>query len=259
MNPIAVGLIVFAFILGGLLFGVFIRSVLPEGHLGDESKFVMKLGIGLIATMTALVLGLVTASAKSSFDTHDQAVKNAAIDILTLDRILARYGPETKEIRSSFRQIVAARHDAIWPPWTSGTFPPARPNNIDPFEATAAIEGVADQIGALKPQNDAQRSLQTRAKNTIEELMKARWMVVGTGNISIPVPFLVAIVFWLVVIFAIFGMFAPRNATVLTVIFLCALSVSIAVFLIIEMDGPFDGIIKISDTPIRYVLSHMGQ
>jgi hypothetical protein len=250
---------VFAFILGGVLFGVFIRSVLPEGHLSDESKFVMKLGIGLIATMTALVLGLVTASAKSSFDTHDQAVKHAAIDILTLDRILARYGPETKEIRSSFRRIVAARHDAIWPPLTSGTSPPARPDIIDPFEATAAIEGVADQIGALTPQNDAQRWLQTRAKNTIEELMKTRWMVVGTGNVSIPLPFLVAIVFWLAVIFAIFGMFAPRNATVLTALFLCALSVSIAVFLIMEMDRPFDGIIKVSDAPIRYVLSHMGQ
>jgi uncharacterized membrane protein len=247
---------VFAFILGGVLFGVFIRSVLPEGHRSDESKFVMKLGVGLIATMTALVLGLVTASAKSSFDTRDQAVKNSAIDILTLDRILARYGPETKEIRSSFRRIVAERHDAIW---TSGTSPPARPGIIDPFEATAAIEGVADQIGALKPQNDAQRWLQTRAKNTIEELMKTRWMVAGTENISIPVPFLVAIVFWLAVIFAIFGMFAPRNATVLTALFLCALSVSIAVFLIMEMDTPFDGIIKVSDAPIRYVLSHLGQ
>jgi hypothetical protein len=250
---------VFAFILGGVLFGVFIRSVMPEGHLSDESKFVMKLGTGLIATMTALVLGLVTASAKSSFDTHDQAVKLVAIDILTLDRILARYGPETKEIRSSFRRIVAARHEAIWSPWTSGTSPRPRQDIIDPFEATAAIEGVADQIGALTPQNKAQLWLQTRAKNTIEELLKARWMVVGTGNISIPVPFLVAVVFWLAVIFAIFGMFAPRNATVLIVLFVCALSVSIAVFLIMEMDRPFDGVIKVSDAPIRYVLSHMGQ
>jgi hypothetical protein len=250
---------VFAFILGGVLFGLFIRSVLPEGHRSDESKYVMKLGVGLLATMTALILGLVTASAKSSFDMRDQAVKNSAIDILTLDRILARYGPETKEIRSSVRRIVAERHDAIWPPWTSGTSPPARPGIIDPFEATAAIEGVADQIVALKPQNDDQRWLQTRAKNTIEELMKTRWMVAGTENISIPVPFLVAIVFWLAVIFAIFGMFAPRNATVLTALFLCALSVSIAVFLIMEMDTPFDGIIKVSDAPIRYVLSHMRQ
>jgi hypothetical protein len=251
---------VFAFILGGALFGIFVRSVIPEEHISAESKDVMKLGTGLIATMTALVLGLVTASAKNSFDTRDQAVKHAAADILTLDRILARYGPETKEIRGSLRSIVAWRHDVIWgPARPSGALQQTRQGTADPSEATPEVEGIADQIRALTPQNEHQRWLQTRALNLIEDILKARWFVIDDGALSIPIPFLVALVFWLTVIFASFGIFAPRNATVLTVLFVCALSVSGAVFLIVEMDQPFDGVIKVSDAPVRYALSHMDQ
>jgi hypothetical protein len=260
MSPIAIGLIVLAFILGGALFGVFMRAVIPEEHLNSEAKEAVKLGTGLIATMTALVLGLVTASAKNSFDSLDQGIKHAAANILALDRILARYGPETNQIRASLRRVVAWRHDTIWPPATTPeTSQPAQQATIDPFESTPALEGIAGQISALAPQNDAQRWLRTQALNRIEVILKVRWLAFGDGTLSIPIPFLVALVFWLTVLFASFGLFAPRNATVLIVLFVCALSVSSAIFLILEMDRPFDGIIRVSDAPIRYALSYMNQ
>ena len=79
------------------------------------------------------------------------------------------------------------------------------------------------------------------------------------GERSIPVPFLVVLVLWLVVIFASFGLFAPRNATVVAVLVLCALSASGAIFLILEMDRPFEGLMKVSDVPLRYALSQLGR
>jgi len=82
--------------------------------------------------------------------------------------------------------------------------------------------------------------------------------VLGAGS-SVPVPFLVVVVFWLTVIFGSFGIFAPRNATVIAVLIVCALSVACSIFLILEMDQPFRGVMKISSTPLRFTLSHLGQ
>jgi Protein of unknown function (DUF4239) len=253
VNPTAIGLIVFAFVFGGALFGMFIRAALPEDHFSNESKDTVKLGTGLIATMTALILGLMTASAKSSFDTQGTLIKNAAADVLTLDRILARYGPETKEIRESIRRVVAIRLDEVWPADRS------RPVKIDPSTVAPEVEGIADRIRALSPHNDAQWWLQYRALNINEDLLKSRWFLFGGASATILVPFLLALMLWLTVTFTSFGLFAPRNATVIAVIFLCALSVSSVVFLILEMDRPFDGVIKVSDAPVRYALSHLGQ
>jgi hypothetical protein len=72
-------------------------------------------------------------------------------------------------------------------------------------------------------------------------------------------PFLVVMVFWLAVIFASFGLFAPRNATVIATLFVCALSVSGAIFLILELDSPFSGLLQISDAPLRNAIAHLGQ
>lgn len=253
MNPTVIGLVVLAFVLGGAMLGLFLRAALPEDHLSNESKDTVKLGTGLIATMTALILGLVTASAKSSFDAQDTAVKNTAADILTLDRILARYGPETKELRDLIRRAVAFRVNMIWPEDRS------QPVKIDPSEVAPMAEGIEDRIRALSPRNDTQRWFQSRALDVSEDMLKARWLMFGWEGASIPVPFLVALAFWLTITFASFGLFAPRNATVIAALFVCALSVSSVVFLILEMAKPFDGLIKVSGDPLRYALSHLGQ
>jgi hypothetical protein len=255
MNPIIVGTIVFVCTLGGALGGIWLRTILPEHHLNDESRDTVKLGIGLIATMTALVLGLVTASAKSSFDAVDTAVKHTAMDILILDRLLARYGPETAEIRGALQQAFAHRIDMIWPQSTS------RPARLDPLGAASAsgVEGLVDGIRGLTPRDDSQRSLQSRALALAEALLQARWLVFAGIGTSVPLPFLVVLLFWLTITFASFGLFAPRNVTVLTVLFVCALSVGGAVFLILEMDGPFDGLLKVSADPLRYAHAHLNR
>ena len=255
MNPIAVGIVVFACTLGGALIGNWLRTTLPENHLNDESRDTVKLGIGLIATMTALVLGLVTASAKSAFDAVDIAVRHTAMDILTLDRLLARYGPEAGEIRGALQHAVASRIDMIWPQSSS------RHAHLDPMRSGAAsgVEGLADAIRGLTPRDDSQRALQSRAVELAEAQLQARWLIFAGAGPSVPLPFLVVLLFWLTITFASFGLFAPRNATVLAVLFVCALSIGSAVFLILEMDGPFDGLLKVSADPLRYALAHLNQ
>lgn len=161
MSPTMVGMIVFACTFGGALLGMWLRTTLPEHHLDDESRDTVKVGITLIATMTALVLGLVTASAKSSFDAVDSAVKQTAIDVLTLDRVLARYGSETGEIRKGLQHAVTAQIDMIWPQGSS------KLADLDTMRSGAgsAAERRADAIRALKPRDDSQRALQSRAQD----------------------------------------------------------------------------------------------
>ena len=165
---------------------------------------------------------------------------------------MARYGSETQDIRATLKRVVANRIEMTWPKG------PSEAAKLHVTEATATVEWVVDQIRALAPQNEIQRSLQSRALDQGEALLKARWVVLGELGTSIPWPFLIVLVFWLTITFMSFGLLAPPNATVLAVLLLCALSVASAVFLIQEMDGPFDGLIQASAEPLRYALTRLG-
>jgi hypothetical protein len=255
MEATVVGLIVFGCTFGGALLGMWLRNALPKHHLDAESKETIHIGIGLIATMTALILGLVTASAKSSFDALDAAVKHASAEVLTLDRLLARYGPESGELRKALKQAVATRIETTW------SHGQARPKNFDPIRSIAETraEGFADAIRALQPRDDAQRALQSRAADMAETMLEERWMVFASAQTTIPTPFLVLLIAWLTIIFASFGLFAPRHTTVMVVMLVCAMSVASAVALVLELGSPFDGWLSISPEPLRYAYGHLGE
>ena len=149
MNTTRVGLVVFICVFGGVVLGMWLRTILPKHHLDSDSKDTVKVGIGLIATMTALVLGLVTASAKSAFDGVNAAVKQTAINILALDRVLARYGPETGEIRKGLQQLLASRIDTVWPQGSSERA------KDDPMKLGSSVGRGA--IGGGSPRSNATR------------------------------------------------------------------------------------------------------
>jgi hypothetical protein len=245
----AIGWVVFALVFGSALAAMFVHTVLPEHHLSADSKDVVKLGIALIATMAALVLGLLIASAKSAYDTRSNQLVQASADIILLDRVLARYGPETKGARSLLQRSVAATLERFWP--TEGAKPTAA---IDP--RASPVEALYDKIGELSPQSEAQRALQSQALTEALDLGHLRLMLFEQLGSSIPVPFLAVLVFWLCIIFASFGLFAPRNGTVVAVLFVCALSVSGAIFLILELDRSFEGLFQVSGA--RGALAQLG-
>jgi hypothetical protein len=255
VDPTVVGSIVFAFSFGGALLGMWAQSILPQHHLDSDSKDTVKVGIGLVATMTALVLGLVTASAKSSFDAVNATVQQTAVDILTLDRALARYGAETQDIRHGLKKAVKLRIDTIWTP--NGSQAPAL---LDPLHAGTGLlaERLDHDIRLLVPRDDVQRALQARALTLSEQLLEARWMVLAGSETSVPRPFLVVLLFWLSMIFGSFGLFAPRNPTVVATLAACALSVGSAMFLVLEMDMPFSGLLRVSADPLHFALRTLG-
>lgn len=252
MKPLSIGLVTFMCTFGGALLGMWLRGIVPAHHLQDESRDTVRIGIGLVATLTALVLGLMTATAKSSFDGLNTGIKNMAADVIATDRLLARYGPETKDIRATLKRVVAYRIDETWSRGSSHA------GKLDVTKETETGEWVVDQIRALKSTTDTQRWLQARALDQAESVLRARWVVLGELGSSIPWPFLIVLVFWLTITFMSFGLQAPANGTVLAVLVLCALSVAGAVFLTLEMDAPFDGLIRVSVEPVRYALTRLG-
>ncbi len=223
--------IVFACGFGGAVLGLVLRRLLPERHLSQESRDVVKLGVGLIATMAALVLGLLIASAKGSFDAQRNELGQMSSNIILLDRMLAHYGPETQETRKLLRQSVVQAIERIWPEDRS------RPAQV---HGTVESEALFEKIQALSPKNDAQRSLQGLALKSGTDIAQTRWLLFTQRDSSIPTPFLVVLVFWLTMIFVSFGLFAQPNATVITTLLVCALAVSSAIFLVLELDRALD-------------------
>ena len=224
MSALVVSFIVFACVLGGAALGMFTRSLLPDHHVNEDSKYIFKLGIGLIATLAALVLGLLIASAKSSYDAKQDEVKQGAAKIILLDRTLRHYGPEADPARAILRRLLASKTALTW--MKSDMDVGVRPGDVSP-----GIEEVQEKLRVLVPASEGQRWLQTRGLQLSSELAQMRWLSIDQHSGSIPTPFLVALVFWLAVIFCSFGLFAPRHLTVYAVIFACALSVSSAIFL----------------------------
>jgi hypothetical protein len=246
-----IAVITFVCAFGSSLLGAVIRDRLPAPHLSKESQDVVRLGMGLVATMTALLLGLVTASARSAFDVQDAAIKNGAISVLTLDRHLARIGAETRPTRELLRAAVAFRLASTWPAEGSN-------RGYGAVMPTESVEAIQNQLVALVPATDAGRWFKAEALKVAEDVLKTRWRLLGVSS-SIPGTFLIVVIFWLSVTFASFGLYAPRNATVVAVLFMAAVSVALALFLIVELDGPFDGLIKVSSAPVRFALENLGQ
>lgn len=242
MNPMSISSIVFGCVFGGALLGMLLRAILPEHHLSADSRSSLSLVMGLIGTMSALVLGLLVATAESSYSTRKSEFTQMSANVVLLDRALAHYGPETKTARGLLRGAVA--HWLQQSSFENGT--------------SRGGEVLYDAIQQLSPKDDSQRWLQGQALTMTINLGQTRWLLFEQSSSSIPTAFLVVVAFWLSVIFASFGLFAPRNATVVAALLVGALSVSGAIFLILELDTPFRGLIQISDAPLRRALSQLG-
>jgi len=233
---------------------MFLRRFLPERHLSEESKNIVMLGMGLMGTLAVFVLGLMLAAAQSSFREQRSDIMQMSANIIFLDRVLADYGPETKEARDLLRRSVVRMLDQIWPADSS------KPAQLDPTEARGGF--LYNKIQSLTPHSDAQRSLQAQALSLAFNLVQTRFLMFTQQVKSIPVPFLIVLgvlVVWFTTIFFSFGLYAPTNATVIATMFVSALSVSAAIFLIMELNRPFEGLLRMPSEPLRIALAHLGQ
>jgi hypothetical protein len=168
--------------------------------------------------------------------------------VILLDDLLTQYGPEAISLRKLLRQSIPPLADRIWHEQTSPTEKPAR------FESSVEAWAFYSELERLTPNNDTQRSLQSRAITAFTEGAQMRLQLFTQAGSSIPTPFLVIVVFWLSAIFVSATLFARTNIIVTISLFVCALSFSSAIFLVLELDDPFTGLMGISSSILRSAL-----
>ena len=251
MNTTLKALIVFSCLVGAVLLGRGLRRMLPQEHLSADSRDVIKLAIGLVATMSALVLGLLVSSAKGSYDTERSEVIQMAAKVAFLDRLLAVYGPEAAEARVRFHDAVKQAVQQIWPEEAR------QPSQLTPnTQAGNVVYGV---VQALSPHDDAQRKLKEQAISVGIDIGQLRSLLAAQSVPSISTPMLIVLVLWLAIIFLGFSTLAPPNVTAIFALIVSAVAVSGAIFLILELDQPFGGVIRISSEPMVNALNQVAK
>ncbi|SRR6266540_89556 len=250
MSTEIISAIIFGSVVGAVLLGRALSRFLPEEQLSADTKETVKLAMGLLATMAALVLGLLVASAKGSYDKARSDVIQMAAKVVFLDRVLTGYGPETGEARTRLHETIEEMaHRSMRLPRAN------TPVNLAPN--TQAGNAIYLAIQNLTPKDDMQRALKAQATTLALELGELRTLLVAESISSISKPLLIVVSFWLVVIFLSFSLLAPRNATSTLALIVSAVSTATAIFLILELDRPFSGLLRIPNEPLLNVLSQL--
>jgi hypothetical protein len=247
-----IGWAVLGMVFTSAILGMLIRRKLPESHLSDETKSVVTLSMGVVGTLTALVLSLLIATASSTFNTRNQEITVIAAKVIQLDRLLRRYGPEADDVRDLLRRYTAMRLQDLFP---SGSGTPVLENP----RTVALFEELEDRLAAMEGNSAHKRWLLSQALALTTDLTDMRWLLVEQNVLGIPIPVLLLVLFWLCLLFMSFGLFAPRNATVTVALFLCALAAAGAIQTILDLSRPFEGVVRVSGQPIRHALDKINR
>ncbi|MEI6336920.1 MAG: hypothetical protein WCS87_20360 [Methylococcaceae bacterium] len=237
----------------GMALGSYLRLVLPDDHTQTDSKDILMTSAGMMATLIALIIGLLVTSAKGNYDNTTLGITQTGAKIISLDYYLSNYGPDTKVERELVRQATATAIERVW------TNESTQWADLTKMEAATGMADVYSKIRELSPQNDLQKYLKTQALQISADMMQSRWMLIEQSQTNLPRIFLVVLTFWLTVLFAQFGLLAPPNLTAKSALFICALSVSGAIYLILELNNPLEGTIKVSSAPLHKALSLIGK
>jgi hypothetical protein len=248
MNALETAAITFGCSFGCGLLGMVLYRKLPDHHLDAGSKDVVKLVMGLIASMAALVLSLLIASASSSYQAQRTEVQSLSANVILLDRLLSFYGPEAKETRDLLHQGIGIIHDRIWS--SDGE----RGADLDPTGTQSQADAFVVSLERLLPKSDSQSILKSQAMQIVQSLGQTRLLMFEQSSSTISWPFLTVLVFWICMLFLGFGLFARFNLTVTVALFIGAISVGGAVLLILELSEPYGGFMRIADTPLRSAL-----
>jgi hypothetical protein len=238
-------------VFGGSLVGLWLHRVVPDAHRSKETRDVILLGTGMLSVLASLVLGLLVSTAKSSYDATETRIQNYAAELILLDETLRDYGDAALAPRRVLRDYTDLFRQLLWPPIGTG----ARVE--ENWSGGALMERVRETIRALQPVDDGQKWLQSQALQENVSLLRQRWLLIEGRGPSVRPAYIGILVFWVVLIFASFGFNAPRNATVVVGFLCCSLAIGSAIFLILELDSPFSGILRISSGPVDTTLGHM--
>jgi hypothetical protein len=245
----AIGVLILSTILAGAGLGMLLGRLLPLNHLSDQSKSIITAATAVVGTASALVLGLLISTANGAFSQRSGEVGRIAVDIIRVDRLLLNYGSDADKARQLLARYAEVELDDLFPEESD------RQVKVDDPEAVHLLDAVRDALYGLQPAEDVHRRIKERGLQVLYEIADTRWLVEIQQNIStIPLAFLILLVFWLTILFGTFGLFAPRNATVLAALVLSALAVSSGIELVIDMTDPFSGLVRISSRPMHHAV-----
>lgn len=263
MSEIGSALLVFALLLLATSVGVWVRPLLPEEHKAHETVQLVQLVIGMLVTFAALVLGLMTASAKAGFDTASNDLRNFAAELIEFDTTMRDLGSDADGARHMLQAYTAAAIASTWPaePAPSGAYPKVgtqdRSEHLENLRLGQMLTDVGRQLRRLRTSDSLQQRALDDALTQYRRVVDARWKIIEEAHSSISQPFFKTLTFWLCVIFLSFGLIAPRNALALVTITLGAVSIASAIYVIVDLDTPFTGPIMVPSQPMREALAHL--
>ncbi|HXC89828.1 MAG TPA: hypothetical protein VNV18_06645 [Stellaceae bacterium] len=253
MSSLTITATVLCCVVAGAALGMWLGYRLPEPHRSAQSHDAIKLATGMLSVLAALVLGLLIASVKNAFDTTDSQIRHFSATLILLNQTLADYGPETADARDMLRHYTDRALADNWPA------DKATPVKMEDADAGKLLDGVRTSVLVLPADDPRHAALRSEAESLVADALKTRWVLIERAESSIQPLFLEILIAWITLIFVSFGYNAPRNATVMASFLFSAAALAACIFLIVEMDTPFEGLITVSSTPMRDALAHMGQ
>ncbi len=250
-------------LLAASMFGWRVQRSLPERHRTHETRDAVRLVLSMLVTFAALVLGLLTSSAKSHFDSFGNQLQQYSIDLISIDQLMREYGPAAEPLRATLRSYTAAAFADTWPDERppSGTYPVhmtrSGSDRVESAALGAMLLDLDRKVAELTPITIVEQAAKRAAVTRVQAMLQHRWMLVASAQTTLSWPFLGVMTAWLMLTFAAFGLSTPDNWVVVTVIGLTALSLSVAAWLIVELDGPLTGVLQVTSTALRDALVHM--
>ena len=251
MSSIVISIGVLALAFGGALLGAILATRLPKHHLSDDNKEVVKLAMALVGTLTGITLGLLIGSAKTYYDMQSSELTQLSANVALLGNILRGYGPEANQAHESLRLAVERVLEENWPN--------DRAANRKPSTKSVHIEEVYEQIRALAPKDEDHQMLKSEAMGQLRNVAQLRWLIIEQTSATILKPMLIVMVLWITTIFFSWGLFSRPNPISLTTFFVVAFCVSGAIFLILELYTPYEGVLHLSSAPLRIAYDSLGR
>lgn len=256
MNPLTISLAVLVGTVAAAFIGFRLQRTPVLSTLDDGSRSAIKVALGFALTVTAVIVGMVTAAAKDTYDQANELVAGLAIDAITLDKVLDAYGPETVELR---QQLVADVEYRIARLETPETYHLA---DLEAVQGIPRVEELYAAVAKLEPVGEYQKDLKDRALDMIGgrvgfgegNMAQKRWLFT-VRPVSVPAIFLVVMIGSMAIEFLGFGLFSKPGRAVWIAIVMAALVVSATMFLLLELDDPIDGHFRVSTEPLKRALS----
>ena len=245
--------------------GLFFQSRLKEHHRTRDTTEAIRMIVLMLVTLAALVLGLLVTSVKADFENHDDLYRQYGIALVRLDIRLRQFGEEGSSLRRTLRAYTAMVIRQSWPDETapSGAYParftPLFPGSEETDEITVTLRRIDEAIQNLKHTTPYQANIYPILQRRLSDVERIRWTLVEGPASRISSVFLAALMFWLVIVFFMFGIIAPRNSLIYVSILLASLSISSTLFVILDLDTPLSGLIRVSSQPLRDALMHMDE